>query len=127
MSQITIGEVIAMVDGLKPNVQTQEDKISWLDSVDRIFKEDIIDTHEGFEKIKFDGYTEDTPLETPLLIPAHYGRDIYRFYLEAQIDLVNQEYNKYNVSSSLFANAYNNYVLFYHNHNIPLQPNSIHF
>ena len=93
---ITIGEVISLVDSLKPNTRTPEEKKLWLSNIDTMVFEDIVSTHEDAAVGSFDGYTEDTPDETELLIPRHYGADIYRFYLEMQIDLANAEYNKYN-------------------------------
>lgn len=124
-NKITIGEVIALVDAVKPNTQSDREKISWLNNLDRIVKEDIIDTHEGYEEFDFNGYDENTPTNTALLIPAHYGRDIYRHYLELNIDLINKEFSKYNSSSALFQSCYNNFELYWHDRHIPLQPNSI--
>lgn len=122
--KITIAEVINLVDALKPNTRSQDEKIMWLDSLDNMVKEDIFDTHEG-EEVIFNGYDENTPMETELLIPAHYGREIYRYYLELQIDLVNQEYQKYNSSSALFNSAYDNYAKKYHSTHMPLQNNTV--
>lgn len=125
--KITIGEVLALVDELKPNTRSDKEKIKWLNDLDYTVKNDIIDTHEDGEDIVFNGYNEDTPRNTPLLIPAHFGRDIYRFYLELHIDLVNKEYNNYNAAAAEYAEQLQSYTLWYHNHHIPLQRNSIHF
>ncbi len=127
MDAITIGEVIALVDEFKPNTRTPAEKIKWLNDLDFTVKTDIIDTHEGGENYPFDGYNEDTPLETPLLIPAQFGRDIYRFYLETQIDYVNKEYNSYNAAAAVYDSHYQSFALYWHNHHKPLQKNNIHF
>lgn len=127
MEKITIREVIALVDEFKPNTRTDAEKIKWLNDLDTTVKTDIIDTHEGGEKIMFDGYTEYTSQDTELLIPAQYGRDIYRFYLELQIDLVNQEYNSYNAAAAEYEAHYQSFVLYWHNHHMPLQKNKLHF
>lgn len=121
-NEITIAEVISLTDSLKPNTRTPEEKKLWLSNLDTMVFEDIISTHEDAEITSFDGYTEDTDDDTVLLIPAHYGAEIYRFYLEMQIDLANAEYNKYNASSALFQSAYANYELSYHRRHMPLQP-----
>lgn len=120
--KITIAEVISLVDSLKPNVRSNEEKTLWLNNLDRMVYEDIISTHEGSEDVTFDGYTEDTPGEQELLVPKHYGADMYRFYVEMQIDLANVEYNRYNVSSALFQAAYENYAKAYNRQHMPLQP-----
>lgn len=122
----TIGDVIAYVDAIKPNTRTQEEKIMWLNSLDTTVYKDIICTHEGHENIEFNEYTVDTPTTQELLIPTPYT-EIYRFFLEMQIDLANAEFNKYNSSSALFNSAYENYEKYYHSNNMPLQPNSIDF
>lgn len=120
--KITIAEVISLVDSLKPNVRTDEEKRLWLNNLDRMIYEDIILTHEGSEEVTFDGYDEDTPDDQELLVPKHYGAEIYRFFLEMQIDLANVEYNRYNVSSALFMSAYENYEKAYNRQHMPLQP-----
>lgn len=121
-NKITIAEVIGLVDSLKPNVRTPEEKRAWLNNLDRMVYEEIIKTHEGYENVEFNGYTEDTPGEQELLIPKHYGADIYRFFIEMQIDLANVEYNRYNVSSAMFQSAYENYEKAYNRTHMPLQP-----
>lgn len=123
---ITIGDVIAYVDAIKPNTRTQEEKIMWLNSLDTTVYKDIICTHEGYEKIEFKGYTADTPFSQELLIPPPYT-EVYRFFLEMQIDLANAEYNKYNSSSALFNSSYENYEKYYHSNNMPLQLNTISY
>ncbi len=119
---ITIGEIIGIVDSLKPNVSTPEEKILWLNNLDTMIMEDIINTHEGAESVTFDGYTEDTSDSQTLLVPRHYGADIYRFFLEMQIDLANAEYNRYNVSAAQFHGAYENYAKAYNRAHMPKQP-----
>ena len=117
---ITIGEVLSLVDSIKPNTRTAEEKILWLNNIDRMVYEEIIKAHEGFENVEFDGYDENTPQTQTLLIPKHYGADIYRFFIETQIDLANAEYSKYNTSMQLFQMAYNNYAQAYTCEHMPL-------
>lgn len=127
MKKLTIGQVIGMVDELKPNIQTTEQKIIWLDDLDEMFYQDMVLTHENSDGTVFNGYTADEPMNTELLIPAHWGNEIYRYYLECQIDLINKEYAKYNSSSALFNSTYESYCRDYHCKHMPLQPNSIHY
>lgn len=117
---ITIGEVLSLVDSIKPNTRTAEEKILWLNNINRMVYEEIIKAHEGFENVEFDGYDENTPQTQTLLIPKHYGADIYRFFIETQIDLANAEYSKYNTSMQLFQMAYNNYAQAYTREHMPL-------
>lgn len=127
MKLLTIGNIIAYVDGIKPNTRTPEEKKQWLNDIDAMIKEDIIDTHEDFERIEFNGYNEETNESQTLIVPEHYGRDLYSFYLMMKIDYVNAEYAKYNTNAALFQSAYNGFSIYYHNHHMPLQKNSINF
>lgn len=119
MEKITIGEVIAYVDAIKPNTRTPEEKKAWLNTVDQMFYDDVVLTHANTDELAFNGYTEDASDEQELLIPKPYGRDIYSLYISLQIDLVNQEWNKYNSSSALYNSAYSNYIGLYHRTHLP--------
>lgn len=125
--RITIGEAIATIDAIVPNTRTEDEKVQWLDTLDRMTKLDVFDTHEGCSDITFSGYDENTPLDTPLLIPKPYGTEIYKNYLELQIHLANKEFDRYNSASAQYSSHYDNFVKYWHCTHMPLQPNSIHF
>lgn len=127
MTPITIDEIIELVDTVKPNTRTDEEKIKWLNEIDSLIKRDIIDTHEDYENYPFEEYTPNTPLDTALLIPAELGRDIYRYYIEYQIDIINREYNKYNAAAALYQSALEELELYWHNHHVPLKSSKFHF
>ena len=110
---MTISEAITMVDSLKPNGYSQTDKIEWLSLVDGMIKANIIDKHEGSEGITFNGYDDNTPDDTELLVKAPYD-ELYVAWLSSKIDFYNGEYAKYNNNivryndtMSAFANYYN--------------------
>lgn len=109
---MTIIEMITDVDTLKPNGYGQIYKTQWLSQLDGRIKHDIIDTHEGGEGVSFSGYDAETPLSTELLVPHPYD-DVYRYWLEAQIDYANGEYTKYNNSMAMFNEAYSAYERHY--------------
>lgn len=115
---MTIIELITDVDEMKPNGYGQLYKVQWLSQLDGMVKNDIIDTHEGGEDVAFDGYNAETPLDTELLIPHPYD-DVYRYWLEAQIDYANGEYTKYNNSMSMFNEAYSAYNRYYNRTHMP--------
>lgn len=114
-----ISEAINRIDTLKFNTYTQSEKVAWLSTIDGTIKREVIDTHEGGEDIVFEGYTDDTPLETELLAPAPYD-DLYIKWLEAQIDYANAEYGKYNNSKMAFNTAYTAYESWYNRNHMPL-------
>ena len=115
---MTIADVIARVDNLKPNRFDMSDKIRWISEIDGRIKTEIIDTHEGDEGIVFEGYNEDTDTDTVLLVPFPYD-DIYIRYLDMQIDYANGETAKYANSSVLFNEAYSTYYRYYNGRHMP--------
>lgn len=118
---MTISEALALVDDLKPNSLSDERKIGWLNELDmRVFGE-IFARHERDENTpeSFSGYTEETDKATVLLVPEPYC-DVYRWFLEMQIDLANMEMAKYNNSMMLFQNAWREYAGMYHRTHPPI-------
>lgn len=115
---MTIIEAINGIDAIKPNTFEQIEKVKWLSILDGRIKEEIIDTHEGAEGVVFNGYSEDTPLDTQLLVSAPYD-ELYLRWLEARIDHANNEYGKYNNSSVMFNNAYSEYWRYYNRNHLP--------
>lgn len=112
-------EAIQELDSLKFNTYTQEDKVKWLSRLDMMIKKQIIDTHEGGEKISFQGYTADTPMDTVLLAESPHD-DIYLRWMEAQIDYHNGEYDKYNNAIILFKAAFEDYAAYYNQTHKPV-------
>ena len=92
---MTIMEAIAQVDSLVRNTYGQKDKIGWLSRLDWIIKTQIIDSHQGAENVRFNGYDDKTDLHTTLLVPPPFD-EIYLRWMEAQIHYHNGEYGKYN-------------------------------
>ena len=92
---MTINEAITRLDSLKPNGYTLSDKIVWLSIVDGMIKNNIIDTHEGGEAVTFNGYTDDTPLDTELIVKAPYD-ELYLSWLSSKVDYFNGEFTRYN-------------------------------
>ena len=123
---MTIIEAINLIDASKPNTYGQVEKIRWLSNLDWTIKREIIDTHEGGESIVFNGYTEDTPHDTQLLVPAPYD-ELYVRWLEAQIDYANGEYNKYNASMSMHNTYMTSFINYYNRNHMPLQKNGMKY
>ena len=117
---MTIIEAINMIDAHKPNTYTDVEKIRWLSELDGIIKADIIDTHEGGSDISFNGYNDETEIDTKLIVPAPYD-NIYLKWLESKIDYANAEYGKYNNSSTAYNNAYSAFERYYNRTHMPVQ------
>lgn len=112
-------EAITQTDALKPNSYSQLDKIRWLSELDWDIKTNIIDTHEGAEKVTFGGYNETTALDTDLLVAKPFDH-IYLRWLEVKIDYANGEIDRYNNSTDAFNEVYAAYRNYYNRQNKPL-------
>lgn len=115
---MTISEAISRANQVKPNTYADVDKIRWLSTLDGFIKSDIIDTHEGGESVVFNGYDENTSLDTVLLVPAPHDH-IYVHWLEAQIDYANDEYDRYENTMDMYNVAYTNYKNHYNRTHMP--------
>ena len=111
-------DVIDHLDSLKHNTYSQTDKVGWLSRLDAMVKKHIIDTHEGAEKVTFNGYDGNTDLNTEHLVPAPID-EVYLRWMEAQIDYHNGEYDKYNNAIDMFNTAYNGYMNHYNRTHMP--------
>ena len=112
-------DAISRIDSLVPNSFSTQDKIAWLSTLDGVIKNNIIDTHVGNEVV-FEGYNEDTPTDTELLVPAPYDT-VYIYWLQSQIDYWNQELGKYNNSITMYNTAYSEYEKYYNRTHEPLK------
>lgn len=115
---MTIIEAINRIDSLKPNNYKQADKVRWLSTLDGIIYDEIIKTHEGGEKVVYNGYDNDTPISTELIVPAPYD-DIYIHYLESCIHHANEEYGKYNNAKTAYNSAYITFANYYNRNHLP--------
>ena len=116
---MTIEEAINRTNVTKPNAYSNAEKIEWLSRADENIKRQIIDTHKCDEPVEFNGYDENTPMDTELLAVAPYD-ELYLRYLEAQIDYHNAEYGHYNNSIALFNAAYKAYESYYNRTHVPI-------
>ena len=116
---MTIIEAINRLDSLKPNIYTQNDKILWLSKLDWMVKKQIIDTHENTGDVSFAGYTDDTDINTELLVPAPHD-EAYLRWLEAQIDYHNGEYDKYSNAIIMFNTEFEAYAAYYNQNHRPV-------
>ena len=88
---MTIREVIAQVDDVKPNAFETATKISWLNKLEGTLASEVF-LMAPAEVQQLQYTTSD--MDAELLVGAPYD-DIYGLWLEAQIDRTNGEYNKY--------------------------------
>ena len=107
---MTPNKVIEIVDGLRPNTYSEEDKLRWINELDGMVQRLVIQTDD----VKQYSYPED--MDTELIIPAPF-EDVYNLYLEAKIDYHNREYGNYNNSAMMFESRFSDYKKDYIRHN----------
>lgn len=119
-----LGELLTIVDELKPNHYSAARKIKWVDDLEHRIYEQVIYSHENEENLKYTKINEDSDYNTEL-VGSGIFEDMYRFYLESMIDLSNQEINKYNNSASMFNEFYENYKDWYRTKHMPVHKTDI--
>lgn len=107
---MTIKDAIERIDSLMHNTYNNSEKVAWLSRLDYIVKKTIIDKHVG--EVEFNGYNDNTPLDTELLVPEPYA-EIYLRFLEAQMAYHNGEYLQYNNAIEMYNTALADYAAYY--------------
>lgn len=116
---MTLRDVIATVDALKPNQYKEAQKIRWLSECDANIYRTIVEVHELPEGMPatYDGYTE-ADLDKNLIAAPPYDI-LYKHYLERMIDLYNKELTSYNNTNVLYNTALNAFANWYTNTHMP--------
>ena len=107
---MTPNKAIEIIDRLKPNIYTDEDKLRWINELDGMVQRLVMQKDE----IAQYSYPED--MDRELLIPAPFD-DSYTLFLEAKIDYYNREYGNYNNSATMFEAQFSEYKKDYIRHN----------
>lgn len=91
----TMNTVIEYVDGVKPNVYTDEDKYRWINTLEGMLSAEVYGDKEPLHhEIPADA---DKPLRV-----GHPYEEIYALYVMAMIDFHNREYGNYNNTMTMF-------------------------
>ena len=99
---MTTNKAIEIVDSLKPNSYSEEDKLRWINELDGMVQRLVIQSDE----VKQYAYPDD--MDKELIIPAPFD-DVYTLFLEAKIDYYNREYANYNNSATMFESQFSEY------------------
>jgi len=105
---MTVAEIIAEVQRIKPNQYPKETLTRWLTQIEAQAIDQVINHALGAD-IDFEKYDYDMDAETELQIPDRYS-DVYIHYLSAQIDQANREFASYNNDVALFEAAWREYA-----------------
>ena len=108
-------EAISQIDSLKPNTYSTRQKVLWLSQLEAIVKRQVIDEHEGSDLVEFNGYDENTDVNTVLIMPAPFDIS-YIYWLEAQIHYANEDIDMYNAAIQMFNTSFSEYKADYKRH-----------
>ena len=115
---MTINQAITKAKRLKPNTFSDGEMVAWLSRCDRVLVQSILQTHLGTAAEEaFDGYTA-AHMDKELIAPAPYDA-MYPYWIMAQVDLANGEYDQYNASITLFNGEYQAFEAWYHRNHTP--------
>lgn len=113
-----IREALAAFDAARPNAIDRAIKIAWLSLVDHYVKREIIDTHEGWENIKYEGYgTGDG--DKVLLVTEPYS-ELYAYFLEAKTHYEQGDMMRYSNAMSLYNQSMQEFARWYNATHMPL-------
>lgn len=118
--RITIREVLARVDTIRPNAYTDGEKIAMLNTIEGRIYTDILEQAEGFDK-EFLPFREGEE-ERELMVPVPFT-DVYLYYLAAMIDFYNGDSGRYNDTMVLYNQAWEDYAAHYRERHKPKQTN----
>ena len=92
---MTMNQVIEYVDGVKPNVYTDEDKYRWINTLEGMLSAEVFMDQEPLRyEIPQDADRE--------LRVGHPYEEVYALYVMAMIDFHNREYGNYNNTMTMF-------------------------
>lgn len=123
---MTVAEIINKYKRQNEDDINMEELIEWVETLDRLIYEEIIMTHEGFEKYlptsedDTEDYFADYGLLSEVIADMPY-HNIYIYYIDMRWYQLNKETNNYNAAVTMFEDAYRTYANYYNRHHKPLQ------
>ena len=114
---MTVMDAIREADRLRPNSFPTEDKLRWLDRLERRLREEICARHRGTVPTLPAFSAEDMTRE--LLAEAPYD-ELYIHWLCAQMDYYNGELDSFNAAEAMFEAVYRQYRNAYNRSHLPL-------
>lgn len=127
MNNVTLDEVITYFDEQCPNQYSREEKIRWISELDERIYEDIIKPRQPLLYVTtFNGYGDDAYGDTVLLVPSMF-KDIYKYWIEKNVDINNREIGAANNAIANFTAIYEDYYAWYNRNHIITQNKRIIF
>lgn len=126
---MTLAELIAYVDKIRPNAYDKDIMTGWLNTIERRVYEEVVkralpDDITSFEEymnppeIPHGPYNYDEDAETTLLVDDPH-KDVYVTYILSQMDYANAEIDRYNMDVSMHQAAWDEYAAEYRRNHRP--------
>ena len=116
---MTLIEMIAMVDEIRPNQISKQMKTMWLNEIEHRVFDEVLSRARGFcPMFEYKPYEYETDDDTELAVPDYYG-DVYRTYVCSKIDVTLGEIDRYNNDAALFDAAWRDYAAWYRRTHMP--------
>lgn len=117
---MTLQEALSLADATKDNLMDDGRKIAAISEVEAMVHDEIImkSEHTPDQEV-CPKYDEDTAGDTVLLVPDRYAK-MYVYYLLSEIDLMNEEMDKYNNHRALFENKYREFGDYWRREHMPI-------
>lgn len=106
---MTVQQALGYVDSVKPNAFTQDTKLGWLSEIEGKIALEIHLVEP--EMLDYLPYTV-ADLTEALQVGVPYT-GVYTWYLQAQIDLANGEYDRAQNTMAMFNNSWSEYLRWY--------------
>lgn len=112
---MTAGEAINKVDGVKYNSFSEQQKLLWLESLDKMVRETVLVLYKNAPE-EHQSFTT----STELYVHSPFD-EIYVSWLYAKIDLGNNEYEHYNNDAIIFDSQLSDFKSWMIRNNVPLR------
>lgn len=114
---MTVMEAISQTDRLRPNQYPSEEKMRWLDRLEKRIWKDIL--------LRYDAQAQEPEIldysdpDRELTAEAPYD-EMYIHWLCAQMALFEEEFESFNAENAVFESVYAGYRNFYNREHMPL-------
>lgn len=114
---MTLAELIAYVDQIRPNAFDKDVETGWVNEIEHKVYDQVVS--RAVDAGDFYGpYTYDEDAERTLLVDdAHKG--VYVYYLLAQMDYTNMELDRYDADVSMHQAAWDDFAAEYRRNHLP--------
>lgn len=115
---MTLAELIAYVDQVRPNAYDKDMKTGWVNEIEHKVYDQVINKAVGNAITDPTPYIYDLNAESVLLADdAH--KDVYVTYLLTQMDYANMELERFNADSAMHQAAWDGYAAEYRRNHLP--------